>query len=165
VNRKEGRVHASQDGNVGRRGVIEPCLNPIRRVESEMVSVHALNPEGIHPIDRIDRCRDRLLDPPIVVRKEVCSGCNDGDRTSVVDLQGMRLGPGEDPVIVDEIARVGAGISVDRLIVITDTEYVELWRRKESDEEQIGAGEVLELVDEHVPASVLPPMPEVRIGE
>ncbi len=165
MNREESRVHASQNGDVGWSRVIEPSIDPIRRVESEMVSVHTFNLECLRPIDCINRRCDRLVDPPIVVREEVPSRGNNGDRTSVVDLQGMRIGPREDPVVIDEIARVGACISVDRLIVIADTEYVELWRCKESDEEQIGAGEVLELVDEHVPASVLPSVPEFRIGE
>ncbi len=125
-----------------------------------------------HPVDdEILLTRDllagtnHLVDPPLVVAEQRRRRLDHGGRAPVVDLQWVGLGPGEELLVIDEVCRVGSEVSVDDLIVVADSEDIEPGAGEEADQEHIGRGEVLELIDDQVPASVLPVVPELGIGQ
>ena len=48
---------------------------------------------------------------------------------------------------------IGTGVAVDDLVVVADAEAVVARGGQEPDEQEVGRGQVLELVDEQVPAA------------
>ena len=86
-------------------------------------------------------------------------------RAAVVDLEGVVGRAGEEAVEVDEEVGVGAGVAVDDLVVVADAEHVEGGRGQQAQEQDVGRGEVLELVDEEVAAPGLGPPAEVAVGQ
>ena len=77
----------------------------------------------------------------------------------------MLAGAGEQAPVVDQEARVGAGVAVDGLVVVTDPEHVEAGERQQAEQQHVGRREVLELVDEEVPARALDRAPERAVAE
>ena len=80
-------------------------------------------------------------------------------------MQGVLAGAGEQRVVVDEERRVGTGVAVDALVVVADAEDVELGQREQPQQQHVRRGEVLELVDEQVPARALHVASEHPVGE
>ena len=108
---------------------------------------------------------DLLGDAPMVVAEQRAGAVDDLDRAAVVDGQRVRHGAGEQPVVVDEERRVGAGVAVDALVVVADAEHVEGGQGEQPHEQHVGRREVLELVDEEVPARALDRAAERPVGE
>ena len=101
-----------------------------------------------------------------MVVAEKCAGAvDDLDGAAVVDGQRVRHGAREQPVVVDEERRVGAGVAVDALVVVADAEHVEGREGEQPHEQHVGRREVLELVDEEVPARPLDRTAERPVGE
>ena len=72
---------------------------------------------------------------------------------------------GEVLVVVDEELGVGAGVAVDHLVVVADAEHVVRGRGDEPQHEELRGREVLELVDEQVPALGLRGAAHVRLAQ
>ena len=106
-----------------------------------------------------------LVDPAVVVAEQRAGSVDDLDGTAVVDGERVRRGAGEQPLVVDEERRVGAGVSVDALVVVADAEHVETGARQQADEQHVRRREVLELVDEEVPARALHRAAELAVGQ
>ena len=77
----------------------------------------------------------------------------------------MLAGAGEQRAVVDEEPGVGAGVPVDALVVVADAEHVEGRQAEQADQQDVGRREVLELVDEEVPAASLHLGTERAVGE
>ena len=92
---------------------------------------------------------DHLGDTPAVVAYEAVGRGDDTGRAAIVDGERMVAAAREQFGEVDQPGRVGAGVPVDRLVVVADGEHIACRRREQPDEEQVRRGEVLELVDEH----------------
>ena len=108
---------------------------------------------------------DRLRDAHPVVGEQVRRGADDVGRAAVVHLELQMRGTREVAVVVDEERRIRAGIAVDDLIVVTDAEHVVGRRRDEAQHQELRGREVLELVDEEVPAFGLQLAPDVDVRE
>src|SRR5699024_11019530 len=67
--------------------------------------------------------------------------------------------------VVDQERGTRRIVSVDHLIVITDTEHVEGRKGEQPDEKNVGGGEVLELVDEQVTAANLHAATDLTIAQ
>ncbi len=111
---------------------------------------------------------DDLGDAAVVVAEEGPGAGDDLRRAAVVDLQRVRRGAREQLAVVDEERRIGAGVAVDALVVVPDAEHVEGRDGEQAQQEDVGRREVLELVDEEVPAGALHraaerPVPEQRL--
>ena len=65
---------------------------------------------------------------------------------------------------VDEERGVGARVAIDDLVVVAHTENIELRRRQQPQQQDMGRREVLELVDQQMPAPVLGPFAERAVG-
>jgi hypothetical protein len=85
------------------------------------------------------------------VGEQGAGGAHDGGRAPVIDPQLVEGGTGEVAGVVDEEARIGAGVAVDDLVVVADAEDVGGRAGDQAQEEEVGGGEVLELVDEQRP--------------
>ena len=101
----------------------------------------------------------------MVVAEQRPGAGDDLDRAAVVDGQRVRRGAGEQPVVVDEERRVGAGVAVDALVVVADAEHVERGQGEQAQQQHVGRREVLELVDEQVAARPLHRAAERPVGE
>ena len=108
---------------------------------------------------------DLLGDAPIVVAEQRRRGGDDLGRAAIVDTQGVLAGAREQGAVVDEESRVGAGVPVDALVVVADAEHVERRQAEQADQQDVGRREVLELVDEQVPAAALHLGAERTVGE
>ncbi len=91
---------------------------------------------------------DVLADAPLVVAEQRCRGRYHFGGTAVVDAQGVFAGPRKQGAEVDQEARVGAGMPIDALVVVTDPEDVETRQAEQPDQQNVGWREILELVDE-----------------
>ena len=111
------------------------------------------------------RGTDRLLEAPVIVGEEVAGGVHQRRGTPVVDLERMVGGTGEVAREVDQELGRRPRIAVDDLVVVADPEAVEARRGEQPDHQQVGRGEVLELVDEHAPAPGLGRRSGVGIGQ
>ncbi len=80
---------------------------------------------------------------------------DDTGRAAVVDLERVGVGTGEPRPEVDQPRRVGTVVAVDRLVVVTHAEHRSTRRREQSDQQQVGRRQILELVDEQQPAGPL----------
>ena len=101
----------------------------------------------------------------MVVAEQRAGAVDDLDRAAVVHGQRVRDGAREQPLVVDEERRVGAGVAVDALVVVADAEHVERRQRQQAHEQDVGRREVLELVDEEVAARALHRAAERAVGE
>ena len=108
---------------------------------------------------------DRLGHPPIIVAQQAIDDLDDPSRTAVVHLEWMIAGAGEVVGEIDQPARIGAVVAVDRLIVVADAEDRTAGRGEQADEQDVCGGQVLELVDEHDAARSLGRAAGDRIGE
>ncbi len=114
----------------------------------------------------VERTGDDLLgDAPLVVAEQRRRRGDDLRRAAVVDAQGVLTGTGEQGAVVDEERRVGPGVPVDALVVVADAEHVESRQAEQADQQDVGRREILELVDEHVPAAPLHLGAERAVGE
>ena len=96
-----------------------------------------------------------LVDAVPVVREQHARPVDDDRRAAVVDLERVVGGTGEEAGEVDEEVGIGARVAVDHLVVVADAEHVERGRGDQPDEQQVGGAQVLELVDQQVPALAL----------
>ena len=64
---------------------------------------------------------------------------------------------------VDEERGIGARVPVDHLVVVADTEHVVRGRRDQAHEQEVRGAEVLELVDQQVPALALQRTPHLGL--
>ena len=117
---------------------------------------------------RWDRSRSRLddlVDSAVVVAEQRAGAVDDLDGAAVVDRERVRRSAREQPRVVDEERRVGAGVAVDALVVVADAEHVEAGTGQQADQQHVRRREVLELVDEEVPARALHRAPELAVGQ
>ena len=105
--------------------------------------------EGRRVVVASRRGVDGLGHAPAVVGEQRVGGGDDGGRAAVVDLEVVGAGAGEVPVEVDEPVGAGAGVAVDGLVVVADAEHVGGGSGHQADEQEMGRGQVLELVDQH----------------
>ena len=161
---QERGVHPGQHGDVGRVGpVLAPAPHHLdgRRAELlagdeadlESTVVHG---QGGCPFPAVRgrvRGPDGLGNTPPVVREEVPGRRDHGCGTAVVDLEVVGRGPGEVAGKVDEEPGVGPGVAVDDLVVVAHAEHVGRRASHQPDQEQMGRGEVLELVDQERPGA------------
>ena len=98
---------------------------------------------------------DLLGHPAAVVAQQVGGGLHHRGRAPVVDLQGVRARAGHEPVEVDQPGRGGAGEAVDGLVVVAHPVQVIGRGRQQPHQQQMGRGEVLELVHQQHPAGPL----------
>ena len=106
-----------------------------------------------------------LGDPAVVVAEQRAGAVDDLDRAAVVDGERVRRGAREQLGVVDEERRVGAGVAVDALVVVADAEHVERRQGQQAQQQDVGRGEVLELVDQQVAAGALHRAAERAVGE
>ena len=106
---------------------------------------------------------DLLVDAAPVVREQVAGRVDDRRRAAVVGVERVVRAAGEVAVVVDEELGVGARVAVDDLVVVADAEHVVGGRGDEPQHEQLRGREVLELVDEQVPALSLHRAPDVGV--
>ena len=107
---------------------------------------------------------DGLGHPLVVVGEQVAGRVHHRRRAPVVHLEGMVGGAGKVLAEVDEELRRGPGVAVDDLVVVADPEAVEARGHQQTDEEEVGGGQVLELVDQHPAAPDLGRRPGRRIA-
>ena len=93
-----------------------------------------------------------LVDPAMVVRQQVASAVDHGDGAPVVDLQRVIGGTGEQAGEVDQERGISAGVPVDHLVVVADTEHVQARCGQEAHQQHVGRREILQLVHQQVPA-------------
>ncbi len=108
---------------------------------------------------------DGLGDPPAIVTQQAVGSLDDAGGTAVVDLERVVAGTWEPPIEVDQPARIGAVVPVDRLVVVADAEHRPTPRREQPHQQHVGRREVLELVDEQHPARVLRGSPRLGLCE
>ena len=164
---QQDRVDAGEDGN--RHGVDtrfgQPTVDDVD--DHSGAGVGRVLDDTQCPRSRIvARTGDDLFgDTPFVVTEQRRRCADNLHRTPVVDAQGMLSGPWEQRAVVDEESRVGSGVPVDALVVVTDAEHVEGRQAEQADQQDVGRREVLELVDEQVPAPSLHLGTERSVGE
>ena len=90
---------------------------------------------------------DGLGDPALVPGEQPGCGVDDADRAAVVHFEGVVGGAGEVLVVVDQEARVGAGVAVDDLVVVADAVDLPGGTRQQAHQQQVGRGQFLELVE------------------
>ena len=76
----------------------------------------------------------------------------------------MGTRPREQALEIEEEPGIGAGVAVDHLVVVTHTEDLHAGRSQQPQQQYVGRGEVLELVDQQMPALALPMGSEVCVG-
>ena len=91
---------------------------------------------------------DLLGHPPAVVAQQVDGTVDHSGRAPVVDDEAVIDRAGEEAVEVDEPVGRGPGVAVDRLVVVTDGEDLPGRTGQDPQEEEVGRGQVLELVDQ-----------------
>ena len=96
-----------------------------------------------------------LVDAAPVVREEHACAVDHDRRAAVVDLERMIGRAGKVPGEVDEEVGVGARVAVDHLVVVAHAEHVVGGRGEEPHEQQVRGAQVLELVDQEMPALAL----------
>ena len=102
------------------------------------------------PTDRIAVCgADHLGNAAGIVPQETVGNVDHPTRAAVVDLQRVIAGTREQSAEVDQPRGISAVVAVDGLIVVADTEYCCVGACEQADQQQVGGGEVLELVDQH----------------
>ena len=101
----------------------------------------------------------------LVVRQQPAAAVHHRRGTAVVDLERMVAGAGKQPVEVDQEPGIGAGVAVDDLVVVAHAEHVEAGRGQQAQQQHVGRGQVLKLVDQQVPARRPGPAPEGAVGE
>ena len=72
---------------------------------------------------------------------------------------------GEVAVVVDQVLRGGARVAVEDLVVVSHPEAVESRCVQQPDEQEVGRVEVLELVDQEIPARCLGVARAIGIGQ
>ena len=148
---EQHRAHAGEHRDVARAGAaVEPLPHLRERGTGQLLGCVTRGGER----DRTRRLRgaDRLRDADAVVAEQVRGGADDIGRAPVVDLELQVGGAGEELVVVDEERGVRARVAVDHLVVVADTEHVVGGRRDQAQHQELRGREVLELVDEQVPA-------------
>ena len=100
-----------------------------------------------------------------VVREQHPRAVDDRRRTAVVDLERVIGRAGEVVGEVDEERGIGAGVAVDHLVVVADAEHVVRGRGHEPHEQEVRGPQVLELVDEQVPALALHVAPDRGLAQ
>ena len=167
VRREQQRVDAGEHGD-GRgldAGFGEPRLHHIDGRRRTGVGCVLDDAEGAAGRVAAGTGHDLLVDAPVVVAEQRRRRCNHLDRAAVVHVQGVLAGTGEQGGVVDEEAGVGAGVAVDALVVVADAEHVEAGQRQQAQQQDVGRGEVLELVDEQVAAGALQLAAERAVAE
>ncbi len=167
MRREEQRVDAREHGD-GRgldAGFGEPRLHHIDGRHRTGVGCVLDDAEGAAGRVAAGTGHDLLVDAPLVVAEQRRRGCNHLDRAAVVHVQGVLAGTGEQGGVVDEEAGVGVGVAIDALVVVADAEHVEAGQRQQAQQQDVGRGEVLELVDEHVAAGALQLAAERAVAE
>ena len=86
-------------------------------------------------------------------------------RAAVVDLERVVGGTGEVAREADEELRGGTRVAVDDLVVVADPEAVVAGGGQQPDHQQVGRGQVLELVDQQAPAPGLCRRPGLGVGD
>ena len=77
----------------------------------------------------------------------------------------MVAGAGEQAPEVDQEPRVGTGMAVDDLIVVAHPEDVQSREGEQAQQEDVGGGQVLQLVHQQMTMGHLRPAPQLRIAE
>ena len=98
---------------------------------------------------------DLLGHPAAVVAQQVGGGLHRRGRAPVVDLQAVRARAGHEAGEVDQPGRGGAGEAVDGLVVVAHPVQVIGRGGQQPHQQQMGRGEVLELVHQQHPAGLL----------
>ena len=80
-------------------------------------------------------------------------------------MERVMVGSGEPRVVVDEEPGIGAGVSVDHLVVVTHPEHFVGGGGEEAHEEQVGRRQILELVDEKMAGAGLEAPPDLRVTQ
>ena len=96
-----------------------------------------------------------LVDAAPVVREQHARAVDHDRRAAVVDLERVVGRAGKVPGEVDEEVGVGARVAVDHLVVVADAEHVVRGRGDQPHEQQVRGAQVLELVDQEMPALAL----------
>ena len=96
------------------------------------------------------RGSDDRLRAPVVGGERVCGGMGS---------------LGNELMEVEDVGRLGETPTVDELVVVAHDEEVAPRPRKEVDERQLGAVEILELVDQHVRETTLHELAVARVAE
>jgi hypothetical protein len=161
-----GDEQAHIDPGQDRHGIGPVCLDEAAHGVHQPFA-HRLLAGGVGHQPGLGRRRggDGLGNPAPVVGEEDRGGVDDRGGAAVVDLEGVLGGSGEVAAVVDQEVGGGAGIPVDDLVVVAHTEDVVAGGGQQPDQEEIGRGQVLELVDEQVPAPGLGPPPQAGIRQ
>ncbi len=129
----------------------------------------AMRTEGIAEVGKVigapGRCGDRLGDPCRVVGEHVRGRGHDCRRASVVDLEGVRPRPGEVVLEVDQVLGGRSRVAVDDLVVVAHAEGVVGRRAQQPDQQHVGGVQVLEFVDQQVPAAGLGDAPGLGVAQ
>ena len=167
VRRQQQRVHPGQHGDRRRRHVrlVEPRPHDRHRSRGAVVAAVLDDAQRASRSVVLGSGVDLLADATVVVAEQGARTGDDIDGAAVVHRERVRDGPGEQSLVVDEERRVGAGVAVDALVVVAHAEHVERRTRQQADEQHVRRGEVLELVDQQVPARALHRAAELAVGE
>ena len=114
---------------------------------------------------RIRRGSDLLVDATDVVREQRTGSVDDRGGAPVIDLERVLPRAREVAAVVDEEPGVGAGVPVDDLIVVAHTEHVVAGRREQAQQQDVGGGQVLQLVDQQVAVLGLAVAAELSVAE
>ena len=102
------------------------------------------------------------------MRDQPSAGLHDRTGAAVVGAQRVRgrPGPGRHPAVeLEDAARVGLPPAVDELVVVTDHEQPPVRAGEHVHQRELGAVQVLELVDQHVVEARLDERAVARVGE
>ena len=97
--------------------------------------------------------------------EQVGRGRHDRRRTPVVDLESVNRRAGEEVAEPDQPFGCRAGVSVDRLIVVSDSKDLAGRSGQQAKQQHVGRCEVLELVDEQQAGVALGPMTKAGVGQ
>ncbi len=103
-----------------------------------------------------------------VVRDQPSAGLHDRPRAAIVGAQRVRgrPGPGRHPAVeLQDAARVGLPPAVDELVVVADHEQPPVRAGEHVHQRELGAVQVLELVDQDVVEALLDERAVARVGE
>ncbi len=106
---------------------------------------------------------DLLRHAHIVVGEQCAGGLGDRRRATIIDLQRMLARARKILPEVDQESRVRAGVPVDDLVVVADTEDIRLRTGGQPDEQHVRGREILELIDQEMAVKFLDAAPEVAV--
>jgi hypothetical protein len=154
LDRCQRDVHARQHRDVGGSGTaVEMGAHGGHRGTDGVVAAGD-DAQGAVAVDAARRRADDLRHPAPVAGEEVAGRADHRGRAAVVDLEPRRGRGGEGAGEVDEPLGRGARVAVDGLVVVADPEHRPRRSGHQPQQQEVGGREVLELVDQELPARV-----------